>query len=279
LTDINVYAENFYRAFFNLLGYEFENTNFYSNNFAHIDLIDNKNKLAIQVTSQNDNVKIQESITGFFSVPEHKEYKLKILLIAKEAKNYRTNFGKYFNHKDDVLDINKLIVLINDITEIDKIKEIADFLDKNILIERRKTESSEVETIMALIEFLSKDNNRDLTHLPDNVDPDFKIHKRFSEHSEFILNQYKDLCAVYQMPLFESRKSIDAVTAIKITNYLKDESDLQLTKLDNNPKLALASLVELFYEKLSINGVKFDKQAIKFYLLDELIKCNVFPNK
>src|SRR5690606_23746555 len=64
LTDINVYAENFYRDFFNLLGYEFENTNFIENNFAHIDLIDTKNKLAIQVTSQNDNKKIKEAIDG-----------------------------------------------------------------------------------------------------------------------------------------------------------------------------------------------------------------------
>jgi hypothetical protein len=60
---------------------------------------------------------------------------------------------------------------------------------------------------------------------------------------------------------------------------LKDESDIILTKENNNPKLALHSLVELFYGKLSSNGVTFDKQAIKFYLLDELIKCNVFPNK
>ena len=64
-----------------------------------------------------------------------------------------------------------------------------------------------------------------------------------------------------------------------ISDFLKDESDIILTKENNNPKLALHSLVELFYGKLSSNGVTFDKQAIKFYLLDELIKCNVFPNK
>ena len=58
LTDINVIAENFYRDFFNLIGFEFNNTNFESNNFAHIDLIDTVNKQAIQVTSQNDNIKI-----------------------------------------------------------------------------------------------------------------------------------------------------------------------------------------------------------------------------
>lgn len=279
LTDINVFAENFYRDLFNLIGFKFNNTNFESNNFAHIDLIDTFNKQAIQVTSQNDNTKIKEAIDGFFAKPGNKDYKLQILLISKDAKHYKTKFGNSFNHKEDVLDIKRLLAIINDIKEIDTIKDIADFLNKNVLTDRRKTECSEVETIMVLIEFLSKDNNRIISDVVGNVDPKFKVFKRFSEHSEYIITQYKELCSIYQNALFESRKSIDSVTSIKISNYLKDESDITLTKDNNNPKLALHSLVELFYGKISSSGVKFDKQAIKFYLLDELIKCNVFPNK
>ena len=83
----NVFAENFYRDLFNLIGFKFNNTNFESNNFAHIDLIDNINKQAIQVTSQNDNTKIKEAIDGFFAKPENQYYKLQILLISKDAKN------------------------------------------------------------------------------------------------------------------------------------------------------------------------------------------------
>lgn len=279
LTDINVYAENFYRDFFNLLGYKFDNTNFYANNYAHIDLIDTKNKLAIQVTSQNDNVKIQESIDGFFAKTEYKEYKLKILLISKEAKSYRTKFGKNFNHKEDVLDINRILAIINDIKDIDKIKEIADFLDKNILQERRKTESTEVETIMSLVDYLSRNKNRLIIDKSINVDPKNKIENRFSEHSNYLKQQYAGLFGQYNGALIVACSKIDGVEAELISDFLRDESDICLAKENNNPKLALHSLVELFYEKLSANGVKFDKQAIKFYLLDELIKCNVFPNK
>lgn len=279
LTDINVYAENFYRDFFNLLGYEFENTNFRENNFAHIDLIDTKNKFAIQVTSQNDNKKIKEAIDGFFKDPSHKDYKLKILLIAKDAKDYRTKFGNDFNHKEDVLDVKKILAYINNITDLGKLKGIADFLNEQILQERKKTESNEVETIMALIEHLSKDENLSISEKPENVDPKFKIYNRFSEHSTFLINLYTELCTVYQQPLIEAKQVIDAVRAIKISSYLKDESDKILTAEGNNPQLAIEKLVELFYGKLSENGIKFDKIAIKFYLLDELINCNVFPNK
>lgn len=279
LTDINIFAENFYRDLFNLVGFKFTNTNFQSNNFAHIDLIDTVNKQAIQITSQNDNIKIKEAIDGFFAKPANQDYKLQLLLISKEAKDYRTKFGKNFNHKEDVLDIKRLLAIINDIQEIDTIKNVADFLNKNVLTERQKTECSEVETIMELINYLSLNKNRVIIDKAVNVDPKNKIEKRFSEHSDYLKQQYASLFGKYNGALVEATSKIDGVEAEIISDFLKDESDILLTKESNNPKLALHSLVELFYEKLSSNGVKFDKQAIKFYLLDELIKCNVFPNK
>ena len=279
LTDINVFAENFYLGLFNLIGFTFTNTNFENNNFAHIDLIDTVNKQAIQVTSQNDNTKIKEAIDGFFANPENKDYKLQILLISKDAKDYKTKFGNNFNHKEDVLDIKRLLAIINNIEDVEILKNLADFLDKNVLTERRKTECSEVETIMELINYLSLNKNRVIIDKAINVDPKNKIENRFSEHSNYLKQQYSELYAKYNGALVEATSKIDGVEAEIISDFLKDESDIILTKENNNPKLALHSLVELFYGKLSSNGVKFDKQAIKFYLLDELIKCNVFPNK
>lgn len=279
LTDINIFAENFYRDLFNLIGFKFNNTNFESNNFAHIDLIDTVNKQAIQITSQNDNVKIKEAIDGFFAKPENQDYKLQLLLISKNAKDYRTKFGNDFNHKKDVLDIKRLLAIINDIKEINTIKNIADFLDDNVLSERKKTECSEVETIMELINYLSLNKNRVIKDKDVNVDPKNKIENRFSDHSDYLKKQYSELYAKYNGALVEATSKIDGVEAEIISDFLKDESDIILTKENNNPKLALHSLVELFNNKLSSNGVKFDKQAIKFYLLEELIKCNVFPIK
>lgn len=278
LTDINILAENFYRDLFNLMGYSFTNTNFDSNNYAFIDLIDHVNKTVIQVTSQNDNGKIKEAIEGFYKKPGNEEYKLKLMLISKDAKDYKTKFGHDFKHKEDVLDITKLLAIINDMSDLDQIKEIADFLDRNIVPERIKTESNEVETIMALIGHLSNEENLAVSERPENVDPTFKIFNRFADHSKFLIGLYSDLCIVYQQPLGEARKEVDAVKAIKISSYLKYESDMVLTRENNDPRLALDQLVEIFNNKLSVNGLKFDKQAIRFYLLDELINCNVFPN-
>ena len=278
LTDINIHAENFYRDLFNKLGFNFTNTNLDHQNSAHLDLIDTANKQAIQITSQNENTKIKDALDGFYKKEEYKDYKLQLMLIGKEAKDYTTSFGHEFDHKKDVLDIKRLLSMISN-RNMDEIAALADFLDNEILEERSTTESTEVETIMSLVDFLSQDENRQLTNTPDNVDPEFKINHRFAEHANYLTGQYGSLYAVYGTAILKAREKIDSVMAIIISSYLKDESDALLNKKNNDPKLALSELVGYFYGKLSEGGfVKFDKQAIRFYLLDEMIKCNVFPN-
>lgn len=278
LTDANIHAENFYRDLFNKLGFSFTNTNFDAQNAAHIDLIDTLNKQAIQITSRTDNKKIKEAIDGFYSKEDYKDYKLQLLLIGKDAKDYTTSFGHDFDHRKDVLDVKRLLAIVNDF-ETDDIAVVADFLDNEILEERLQTESTEVETIMSLIDFLSKDENRQLTEKKDHVDPDFKINNRFADHASYLTGQYGSLYAVYNSALIKANEKMDGVMSIIISSYLKDESDSLLSKNNNDPKAALAELVEYFYNKLSTNGFdKFDKQAIRYYLLDEMIKCNVFPN-
>ena len=132
---------------------------------------------------------------------------------------------------------------------------------------------------MSLIDYLSDKDNRILIENETIVDPEFKINKRFSEHSDFVKQQYETLLSVYLFALREATKNIDSVEAIIISSFLMTESDIFLSKNDNNPKAALNEMVEFFYEKLSKSKIiNFDKTAILFYLLDEMINCNIFPN-
>lgn len=93
LYDINIHGENFYRDLFNLTyDWGLQDLNAQTTNASYIDLVDEKNKKAIQVTSQNDSGKIKKSINGFLKNPDNAGYKLKLLLIARLAKNYTTDF-------------------------------------------------------------------------------------------------------------------------------------------------------------------------------------------
>lgn len=52
-----------------------------------------------------------------------------------------------------------------------------------------------------------------------------------------------------------------------------------LDEAQDNPVDALSKLVLFFEEKLGSSGKKYDQMAIKFFLINEMIKCNVFPNE
>ncbi len=285
LYDINIHAENFYRDFFNVIfDLNLVNLNFDEKNASYIDLIDKKEKRAIQVTSQNDGGKIKHSIEGFMKKPEHSKYQLEVILIAKSAKDYTADFtikGKFdFDHKKNVIDLERLLKIINNL-KTEKLEEIFEFLSKQTNIPRPKTETNEVETIMSLIEFLSDDENTQDSNneKPNPPDPERKFH-RFEEHREFLQSHYEEMYALYfgTLQIAKEKVGLDGVRAKKITSFLKYKSDSVLNECNNNPRVAIDNLTDFFEEKLFKYGFNCDQSAIRFYLLDELIQCNVFPN-
>lgn len=286
LYDVNIHAENFYRDFFNLLhGWDLEDLNVEKKNASFIDLVDKVRKKAIQVTSQNDSEKIKHTIKGFLLKPENKDFELKVILIAKSPKDYTADFtfgGKVkFNHKKDVIDTERLLKIIKDIKELEKLESLSDFLLKQINFPRRKTETTEVETIMSLIEFLSKDaNNQDSEEKTGQVDPERKFH-RFEEHKAVLERDYLELYAIYFsiLGIAKEKVGLDGVRAKKIASFLKNKSDIVLNECNNNPRTAIEQLTDFFELKLTNQGFTCDQSAIRFYILDELINCNVFPNQ
>ena len=66
LYDINIIAEDFFPGLLNLIyGYELKNANHLEKNAPAIDLIDQKNRIAVQVTSDNSSTKIKHTIEEF----------------------------------------------------------------------------------------------------------------------------------------------------------------------------------------------------------------------
>jgi hypothetical protein len=51
-----------------------------------------------------------------------------------------------------------------------------------------------------------------------------------------------------------------------------------LTESDGNPRQALEQVVRHFASLLARQSVDYDESAIRFFLLDQTIACNVFPN-
>ncbi len=286
LTDYNIIAEDFYRDLLFYYGFNLKNLNETKKNADNIDLVDAENKIAIQVTSRNDTTKIHETIDGFYKNPEYDNFgRLIMLLIGKPKLNYsKTDFTKdnlfTFNKQTDIIDVADIIAKFKTYNT-EQLEPIVDFLEKEIdlKINTQKSKPNEVITIIKLIEYLSDDNNYKEKDINPKGDPD-KKQARFVEHFDYLMTKYSRLIGCYAGTLNEAKNSIglEGVRTQKINVYLQNLSDNYLNKFDNNPKTALFELVDYFENEISTSNIEFDSQAIEFYLLDELINCNVFPN-
>ena len=136
--DANKDAENTFCFILNIIyDYQLENLNKIKNNFPGIDLGDDKNRISVQVTSENSKKKIQDTLDTF----ERKGYintfdRLIILRIGENSKHHsKFNSGSLsFEPKKDIIGLMELRVEINKLSE-EKLQTISEFIDHSILFE------------------------------------------------------------------------------------------------------------------------------------------------
>ena len=90
LYDINIVAEDFFPGLLNLIyGYELKNANYLEKNAPAIDLVDPKNRIAVQVTSDNSSTKIKHTIEEFNKVSNVVHLYLVIIFVLLIISNLR----------------------------------------------------------------------------------------------------------------------------------------------------------------------------------------------
>lgn len=287
LYDINIIAEDFFPGLLNLIyGYDLKNINTIEKNAPAIDLFDKENRISIQVTSDNESKKIKHTIKEFVDNESYKEYERLVVLILTHKKKYSVDFdteGKFvFDKKKDIWDTEDLIKAIRGL-ETEKIKEISSYLSTelcNKCYSLKQTQANEVETIIDLIEYISV-HKQVKKPCETEIDPKYKIYKRFKDFADNLVMEYTTLLTIYgeSLEVVNDTLGIDEAQDIIIMFYLQDISMQFLDEAQDNPVIALNNLVTYFEDKLSNNGKKYDKMAIRFYLVNEMIKCNVFPNE
>lgn len=288
LFDINIVAEDFFKEFLNLIyGYDLTNLNIIEKNTSAIDLGDLSKKIAIQVTSDNTSTKIDDTIEKFIEKKLYEKYNRLQILILTRKKSYTKSFetrGLFsFEKSSDIIDCKTILQRIKD-KNTDELLLISNFLEKELstkINEAKRRQANEIDTIIELIEYLS--NNKAVSKDKEEsiTDPNHKINNRFKEYADFLKGLYIELVTLYGEAVEQAKETLglDEVKNLVIRLYLKDISNDFLDKAENNPRTALDNLTQYFEDQLSISGKKYDKMAIKFYLISETIKCNVFPNK
>jgi hypothetical protein len=286
LTDINVHSENFYRDLLNLaFGYKLININIIDPNAAAIDLGDDVNKFAIQVTSTSALAKTRHTVSKFIEKRLYEKYdRLVILNIASKTIHSVPTVGNNsysLNTKDDIWDIGNLAVMINNL-DLKKIQEISDSLNQQLYIKPTEKLPRNVETILRLIELISDEEHPAAGEgFLDEPFPDEKIHKRFADHAVFLKQEFLTLYQDYGAVLdsVEQESDIGQVKIRRVAQHLRVYSDKILTDCNGDPQKALAELICHFSSMLNENGFEADTGAAQFYIVKQLIKCNIFPNK
>jgi hypothetical protein len=287
LTDINHGAEDFYCGLLNLVyGYSLSNINITDLNAAAIDLGDEQNKIAIQVTSTSALSKTKYTVEKFIEKELYKKFdRLLILNIVKKSNHEAPSIGdsEYsLDTKKDILDVEDLIKKITNDSDLKKLKSIADFLDAELCLPVQQSLPNEVLTVLGIIEYISDETHEGAGNgYLEEPDPDKKIFKRFQEHSEFLVGLYNNGYIEYGAVLEAVKNEADfgQVKLRRAANYLKDYSDSVLTSCNGDPQKALDEIIDNFKVLLGGNGYTFDAGAAKFYVIEQLVKCNIFPFK
>jgi hypothetical protein len=138
----------------------------------------------------------------------------------------------------------------------------------------------EVETIMKLIEFLTDDNNYKELEKEYKVNPEEKFQNKLKNHAEFFIKEFQYLCSNTNYPkgIMEVKEGLDTIKIERIKNFLIIKSNQLLYEKENNPKEAFDELCQFFEGKIK-DRENIGSVAIRFYLLDELIGCNIFSEE
>ncbi len=131
LNDRNIFLEDIIVNILNII-YDLSllNTNLNISNYPSIDLKDEKSKVAVQVTTNVNHSKIQNTLNSFLENNYNKKYST-LYIVVFENHNYRTDFNINtefkFDKKEHIITYNKLLKLIKNSSE-EKLEKIYNYV-------------------------------------------------------------------------------------------------------------------------------------------------------
>jgi hypothetical protein len=159
ILDLNLHSENFYLYFLNLLfGWKLQNLNAVKKNAAAVDLVDDTNKIIVQVSATAAKQKIESALAKDLS--NYKGCAFKFISISKDAANLRTQtflnpHNLTFSTADDIFDIPSLLKIIFAVN-IDRQKEVYEFLKKEL---KSEPDPGKIESnLTTIIKILSRED-------------------------------------------------------------------------------------------------------------------------
>lgn len=131
-TDLNYVAEEIYGVVLNIvLDCNLKNVRYFQGGYQAIDLADESNGLAVQVTSNNNRMRIQHTLDRFLEARMEERYQRLIVLVIGNGRQYKNRFDVRsvfdFDASRDIWDEKRLLHEIESL-DITKLKKLRDYL-------------------------------------------------------------------------------------------------------------------------------------------------------
>jgi hypothetical protein len=160
LLDINIIAEDFFIPILNeIFDCDLKNANLIAKNYPAVDLIDEINKITIQITATSSSKKVRETLEKIVTNNFHEKYnKIFILIITTKQAEYNSSMlssatqGKFQFTNENVIDIEGLFSKIKSLS-LEKIKLIENYL---------KCQYTDIETTNNIL-------NKNLPHIKNKL--------------------------------------------------------------------------------------------------------------
>jgi hypothetical protein len=250
---------------------------FLKQNNPAIDLKSDKKHIAASVKARDNaqtKLQVEEIVKLFKKHYAHLAgYRLILQEICDEPKTKISVNGIEIRYFGDLCN------LFND--DFDKLSKVSDFIKSDETQLAQKAELNEVATIIILLEYLSDDANYKEYADEYECDPQKKLESKLKDFAPIFKADFERLLPDYYFALEEARKAFgnDGVRARKISNHLIYMSNRFLDEASNNATIAFNKLYDHFVGKVTTNKAKCDGPAIQYFLLEELIGCNIFSIK
>lgn len=285
ILDFHGHSENFYQHFLNeLYKWDVKNENDNQQNVEAIDLIDNTNKLVIQVSATASKQKIESSLSKDL-IKKYKIYTFKFISIARDADDLRKNtcknpHGINFNPSTDIIDIISILSSIRGL-DIDEQKRIYEFIKKELVIE---IDPMKLESNLAkVINILSKENwnKKD----PVTEIKSFEIDRKISFNN---LNSAIGIIDDYSLhsgrvdTIYSEFDSLGLNKSNTVLSAFKDEYLRAKTNLNDDAlffkiidEMILRVMNSSNYSSIPLEELE---QCIKILTVDAFIRCKIFQN-
>lgn len=285
LLDLHVHSENFFSHFFNILfGYKLENLNSEIQNVESIDLIDNQNKILIQVSATCTRQKIESALKNEF-IKNFSGYTFNFISISKDASglkrmDFQNPYSIKFDPAKDIWDIASILRQIGNESAAG-MKGIYDFIRSELggEVDMMRVDSN----LAAIINILSKEqwDESNRVEIEKSFEIDRKITFNKLKRARDVIEEYR----VYYKKVDEKYAEFDAMGVNKSNSvlatikreyrYLKDQPDS-----DYIFEAVVERIIDKILESPNFEPIPIDELnlCVDILVVDAFIRCKIFEN-